>query len=70
MWITVMVEAEDLKKNEKKERGGKMRWGWAAIGAVFVVLVAISITFKYTENSNSCQCAQVWITFSLSNLNS
>ena len=55
-----MVEAEVImKKKNEEERGGKRRWGWAAIGAVLMVLVAISITSKYTNNPNSCQCAQV-----------
>ncbi|KAL3502977.1 hypothetical protein ACH5RR_037426 [Cinchona calisaya] len=49
-----MVEAEV----SKKERGGKSRWGWTAIGAVLVVLVAISVTSKYSKNPNSCHCAQ------------
>ncbi|XP_027064166.1 endoplasmic reticulum oxidoreductin-1 isoform X2 [Coffea arabica] len=54
-----MVEAEVImKKKNEEERGGKRRWGWAAIGAVLMVLVAISITSKYTKNPNSCQCAQ------------
>ncbi|KAL3508888.1 hypothetical protein ACH5RR_028289, partial [Cinchona calisaya] len=56
-----MVEAEVLKKlkNEKKEkRSGKRRWGWAAFGAILVVLIAISVASKFPKNPNSCQCPQ------------
>ncbi|CAI9088971.1 OLC1v1023444C1 [Oldenlandia corymbosa var. corymbosa] len=57
-----MVEAEDLKKRRRyaeEKKGGKRRWGLAAIGAVLVVLVALAASSKFSKSQNSsCFCPQ------------
>ncbi|CAK9151809.1 unnamed protein product [Ilex paraguariensis] len=54
-----MVEAEmgaEKMMNGKKKKNGRKRWGWAAIGCVLALLLAIALTSRASHKS--CRCAQ------------
>nr|UZC53373.1 endoplasmic reticulum oxidoreductase-1 [Petunia x hybrida] len=51
-----MVE-ETEKKNENEKRS-KRKLGGSAIGAILVLIIALVVTFYYTQNGKRCPCFQ------------
>lgn len=53
------VVVDDNKKMKKSIEVKGWKRKWAVIGAVVVLLVAVSLTLKHDRDHKSCQCSQV-----------
>ncbi|KAI5662157.1 hypothetical protein M9H77_21480 [Catharanthus roseus] len=55
-----MVEDEKStqQKDQRQGKGKKWKWSSAAIGAVFVLLLGMTIASFLSQNFNSCPCSQ------------